>query len=133
MVNLEVTAQINCRLRQWSNGYSDGYGNGNTLQMLRMYLLTSPFYTSTESLYYTSIADPTPNDAPSNARLFPVVLGEYQSKDIKEVWREGQTVSFVKKGEGTKIGMGAQSTGIYEVVADTGMGMEVGIQYMKPM
>jgi serine/threonine protein kinase len=73
------------------------------------------------SQFYTSIEDPTPNNEPSNARLFPEVLREYQSKDIKEVKREGQAITFVKKLEGTQIGMGGQSKGIYEVLVDTGI------------
>ena len=73
------------------------------------------------SQFYTSIEDPTPNNAPSNARLFPEVLREYQSKDIKEVKREGQAITFVKKFEGTQIGRGSQAKGIYEVLVDTGI------------
>ncbi|KAG0606622.1 hypothetical protein M758_9G155800 [Ceratodon purpureus] len=71
--------------------------------------------------YYTSIAEPTPRSAPAPARVYPTLLTEYQSKDIKEVKRTGLAdIKYVKKGKGTVLGRGGQAS-IHEVVVDTGV------------
>ena len=71
--------------------------------------------------YYTCIAEPTPRSAPAPARVYPTLLKEYQSKDIKEVKRiSASDIKYVKKGKGTVLGRGGQAS-IHEVVVDTGV------------